>query len=154
MEYVKRHSLRALTKENTLVLKTVDIGGKNTQEGDQVRLWAAPTIGPEISTVLEGILGRWGGLWLPAKERTLIAVTQETPYSYVLICSVDSFWFCPFFSSSVVVVNFIGTMKSNYAFELCLFFFFPQSLFIVVNPCPSVGILQLWGVLFSFFSLF
>ena len=29
----------------------VDIGGKNTQEQDQIRIWAAPTAGPEISSV-------------------------------------------------------------------------------------------------------
>ena len=35
-------------------------------------------------------------------------------YSYFLTCSVDSFEFFPPFSSpSVVVVDFIGTMKSN-----------------------------------------
>ena len=36
----------------------MDIGGKNTQEEDQIRIWAAPTAGPEISTVLEDILRR------------------------------------------------------------------------------------------------
>ena len=41
----------------------------------------------------------------------------------VLTCSVDSFGFFPFFSSSVVADTFIGTMKSNYAFEFFLFFF-------------------------------
>ena len=45
------------TKENTLVLIAVDVGGKNTQESDQIRIWAVPTAGPEISTVLESILG-------------------------------------------------------------------------------------------------
>jgi len=36
----------------------VDVEDKDTQEQDQIRIWAAPTAGPEISTVLEGILGR------------------------------------------------------------------------------------------------
>ena len=31
-------SLRAPTKENTLALIAVDIGGKNTQEQDQIRI--------------------------------------------------------------------------------------------------------------------
>ena len=35
----------------------MDIGGKNTQEEDQVRIWASPIAGPETSTALEGILG-------------------------------------------------------------------------------------------------
>ena len=42
------------------------IGGKNTQELHQIRIWAAPTAGPKISTLLEGILGRYGGLWFRA----------------------------------------------------------------------------------------
>ena len=75
--------------------------------------------GPETSAMLENILGKWGGLWLPAKERTLTAVNQEKSYYfYVLTCSVDSvgffkFVFVLFFSPFVVVVNFIGIMKSN-----------------------------------------
>ena len=48
---------------------------------------------PEMSTVLQGTLGRWGGLWLPARERTLIAVTQEKHYFHILTCLVDSFGF-------------------------------------------------------------
>ena len=93
-----KRPLSAPTKENALALIAVDIGGKNTQEKDQIRIWAAPTAGPETSTVLEGILGRGGGLWLPVRERMLTAVTQKNIYySYFLICSVDSFGFFPFF---------------------------------------------------------
>ena len=33
-----KRSLRAPTKENKLVLIAVDIGGKNTQEQDQIRI--------------------------------------------------------------------------------------------------------------------
>ena len=51
-------TLRAPTKENALALIAVDIGDKNTQEQDQIRICAAATAGPEVSTVLEGILGR------------------------------------------------------------------------------------------------
>ena len=50
--------LRAPTKENAVTLIAVDTGGKNTQELDQIRICTAPTAGPEISSVLEGILGR------------------------------------------------------------------------------------------------
>ena len=53
-----KRPLRVPTKENTLALIAVDIGGKNTQEEDQIRISAAPTAGPEISTVLEDMLGR------------------------------------------------------------------------------------------------
>ena len=59
-------------------------------------------------------------------------------YFYVLTCSVDSFGFL-FFSfffflfdlplPRVVVADFIGTMKSNLALEL--FLFFPQSHFLL-----------------------
>ena len=55
---IDKRSLRAPAKENALVLIAVDTGGKNTEEQDQIRIRAAPTPGPEISTVLEGILGR------------------------------------------------------------------------------------------------
>ena len=54
---IHKRPLRDLAKENALVLIAVDIGGKNTQESDQIRIWAVPTAGPEISTVLESILG-------------------------------------------------------------------------------------------------
>ena len=37
MEYIKR-PLRAPTKENALALTAVGIGGKNTQEKDQIRI--------------------------------------------------------------------------------------------------------------------
>ena len=40
--------------------------------------------------------------------------SRKTCYSYVLTCSVDSFgFFCLPHPSSVIVVDFIGTMKSN-----------------------------------------
>ena len=55
---IYKRSLRAPAKEKALVLIAVDTGGKNTEEQDQMRIRAAPTPGPEISTVLEGILGR------------------------------------------------------------------------------------------------
>ena len=55
---IYKRSLRAPTKENALVLIAVDTGVKNTEEWDQIRISAPPTVGPEISTVLEGILGR------------------------------------------------------------------------------------------------
>ena len=35
---IYKRPLRAPTKENTLVLIAVDIGGKNTQEQDQIRI--------------------------------------------------------------------------------------------------------------------
>ena len=75
MEYIKGH-WELPQKKNALVLIAVDTGLKNIQEKDQIRIWAAPTEGPETSIVLEGILGRQGGLWLPVRERTLAAVTQ------------------------------------------------------------------------------
>ena len=67
----------------------MDIGGKNTQEQDQIRIWAAPTAGPEIHTGLEGILERWGGLWLPGKEGILTEVTQE---KHLLLLCFDLYY--------------------------------------------------------------
>lgn len=37
------------TKENTLPLATVDVGGKNTQEQGQIKDWAVPATGPDVS---------------------------------------------------------------------------------------------------------
>ena len=60
---------------------------------DQVgRLCADPTAGPETSTVLEGLLGRWDGLWPSVRERTPTVVTQE---KHVLFLCFDLF--CHFF---------------------------------------------------------
>ena len=148
-----KRTLRAPTIENALVLTAVDTGGKNTQERDQIRIWAAPTAGPEISTVLEGIPGRWDGLWLPARERTLTAVIKKNilHYSYVLACSIGSFGFFPFFSRFVVVVNFIGTMKSCYAFEL--FFFFLSHTFYCCKPLPLGWAFAVLGSFPIFFFL-
>ena len=82
-----KRPLRAPTKENAQALIAVNTGGKNTQEQDQIRIWAASTAGPEISTLLEGILGRWGGLWLPVRERTLTAVDSRKTFIILI------FWF-------------------------------------------------------------
>ena len=53
-----------------------------------------------------------------------------------LTCSVDSLGFFSFsfflFLPSVGVVDFIGTMKSNSAFELSFSFFSPQSHFLLL----------------------
>ena len=83
-----------------------------------------PTAGPETSTVLEGILERWGGLWLPVRERTLKAVTQVTHLLFLcfnLFCIF--FWILFYFSSFSffpllslpfdLIFYFIGTTKSN-----------------------------------------
>ena len=55
---IYKRPLRAPTKENALVLIAVNIGGRNTEEKDEIRISAAPTAGPEINTVLERILRR------------------------------------------------------------------------------------------------
>ena len=80
---IHKRPLRAPTKENSLVLIAEDTGGKNIEKWDQIWIWAAPTVGLEISTVLEGILGKWGGLSLPARGRTLTAVTQEKHFLFL-----------------------------------------------------------------------
>ena len=53
-----KRSLRTPTKENAVVQIAADTGGKNREEQDQISISAAHTAGPEISTVLEGVLGR------------------------------------------------------------------------------------------------
>jgi len=63
--------------------------------------------------VLEGILGKQGGLRLPERERTLTSETQE---KHILVLHFDlfcsCFWNFSLFFSSVVVVDFICTIKS------------------------------------------
>ena len=134
-----KRSLRAPTKENAVVLTAVDVGDKNTQEQEQIRIWAAPTAGPEISTVLEGIPGRWGGLWLLVRERPLTAVTQD---KHLLFLCFDFFcrFFCIFFLffppplPPVVVVDFIGTQFSRSVMSHSLW---PHGLQHTRPSCPS-----------------
>ena len=54
---IYKRSLRAPTEENILALIAVDIGGKNTQEWDQLESELPPQQ-VQRSAVLEGILGR------------------------------------------------------------------------------------------------
>ena len=49
---IDKRTRSAPSGENTRVLMAVDIGGKNTEDQNQIRIWAAPTTGPEICTVL------------------------------------------------------------------------------------------------------
>ena len=62
--------MRVSTEENALAQANVDSGVKNMQEQDTIRVWAAPAAGPEMSSVLEGILGRRGGRWLTVRMLT------------------------------------------------------------------------------------
>ena len=73
---------------------------------------SCPTAGPETSTGLEGTPGRRAGLGLPARERTLRA---ETPEKRLFFACFDLFcrFFWIFSPPSAVVVNLIGTVKSN-----------------------------------------
>ena len=95
---------------------------------------------------------RGKGLWQQWLKKNIY-------YSCSLTCSVDyfaffSFLFFPFPPSSVVVVDFIGTMKS----KKLLSFFFPSSVtffIVVINLCLYIGLLQFCEVfLFFFFSIF
>ena len=105
---------------------------ENTQEQGHIRIWATPTAGLEISTVLEGTLGRWGGLCLLARERTLTAVTQEKHVLFsCLDCSVDSFWFFSFFPFFLLLCC---SCWFYWHYEIYLSFwalFFPQSHFLL-----------------------
>ena len=57
---IYKRTVRAPTKENTIVLIAVDNGGEDIQEQDQSL--SCPTAGPETSAVLESIPERQGGL--------------------------------------------------------------------------------------------
>ena len=77
--------MSAPTKENALALAAVDTGGKSVQEQGQIRVWAVPTAGSEVSSFqycrasYRGV----GGLWLTVGEGTPTVQTQK--YSYYCI---------------------------------------------------------------------
>ena len=87
----------------------------------------------------------------PSEERTLTAVTQEKHLLFLcfdLFCRF--FWiFFPFYSPFVVVVDFIGTMKS----KLLTFFFPPPQVTVLLllyyKPLPLCRAFAVLGVFFS-----
>ena len=142
-----KRTLRPPTKENVLVLIAVDIRSKNTQEKDQIRIWAAPTAGPEISTVLEGILGRWGGVWFPERERTVTAVTKE---KHLLFLCFDLFcsWIFFFFLSLFLLLCCSCQFYWHYEIQLSFWAFFSLLVtffIVVINLCLYVRLLQFCG---------
>ena len=68
------------TKENALALAAVDFGDRSTEEQGQIRVWAVPRVGPEVSSSqywrapYRGV----GGLWLIVGEWTPTVKTQES----------------------------------------------------------------------------
>ena len=78
-----------------------------------------------------------GGPWWPTVYGVIKSRTQLSDFTFT-IDSFEFFFFSFLFSLPSVVVDFIGTMKSNKAFELFFFFFFPQSHFfiVVIKPLP------------------
>ena len=94
---------------------------------------------------MQGIRGRWGGLWIQVRKRILTPVTQD---KYILFFCFDLlcrfFWvffpFLPTLTSTAAVVNIIVNMKSYEAFKL---------LFFVVKNLPTnagdAGSVPAWG---------
>ena len=147
---IYKRTLRAPTKENTLVLIAVYIGGKNTQQYDQIRVWAAPTACPETNTVLEDTLEGRDGRWLPERKRMLTEVTQEKYLLFLyfdLFCSFLDFFF--FFGPPLSVEVVVSLILWNLIKFLS--FFFLTALFILVsNLCLYTGFFC--GVFLSFSS--
>ena len=80
----------------------MDTGGKNTQEQDQIRICTAPIVGPETSTVLEGILGRlrWtvtpsGGKDSDSSGSRITSIILILFLFFDLICRITFFLFVP-----------------------------------------------------------
>jgi len=78
-----------------------------------------------------------------------------TPEKHLLFLCFDLlcrfFWIFFSFSTPVVVVNFIGIMKSKFL----SFLFFSVTFFIAaINLCLYVGLLQFCGVFLFYLSLF
>ena len=151
MEYIKRHW--ALPQKKTLVLMAMDIGGKNTQEEDQIRVWAGPTAGPEASAVLEGILGRWSGLWLPAKGKGhwQQRLKKGIYYSYILTCSiVVSGFFSFFFPLLPQLLILFSTNKSILSFWE--FFSIITLCISLIYFCLYIGLMWFCGGFSYFFN--
>jgi len=150
---IYKRTLRAPTKENALVLTAVDIGGKNLHSRARLESELSPQQVQRSAQCWGGILGRWGGLWLPARERTLTAVTRENVLflHFDLFCRF--FWIFFFlFTPTVVVVDFIGTMKSNSAFEF-LFSFLSHIFYCCYKSLPLYWVfVVLWDFPFFFLS--
>ena len=118
---VYKRSMRGPAKENTLALAVSDTGGKNTLEEDQIRVWAAPTTDSETSPVLAGILGKGDGLWLTARERTLIVeIKEKIYYSYILIYMVVA---SGFFFSFPLLLQFLILLVLLNLFMLLIIYF-------------------------------
>ena len=128
-----------------------------------MRTWAAPTADPETSAVLEGILGRWGGLW-PSKgkdsdssdsRKTFIILT----FSFVLQILLISFLFLPPFPTLLWLSILLALWN---LIKLLSFFFFPSVTFFyccykplplcMLGFCNSVEFSFLF-FLFSFLNL-
>ena len=81
-------------------------GDKTTTETQGQCSWGRgpKTFPPAVQragpAVLEGFLGSWGGLWLPAKERMLTAETQEKHLLFLYFDLFCSFFGIFFFSFS------------------------------------------------------
>ena len=120
-------------------------------------MWAAPTIGPGISPVLEGILGRWGGLWLPMRERTLTAVTQGKHLLFLcfdLFCRFFWIFFFPFSPSLSLLLILLALWN---LIKLLRFFFFSVTFFYCCyKPMPlrwAFAVLWSFSVSFSLFLI-
>jgi len=90
----------------------------------------------------------------PSKgERTLDGSDSRKTFIIVLTCSVDSFgFFFSFLSPSVVVIDFIGTMKSKL---LSSFFFLSHISYCCYKSLPlHWAFAVLWSFFFSLFFIF
>ena len=63
------------------------VGSKNTQEWDNIIIWPTPTAGPEISTVLEGILrrGQALSLWSRSTDSKTLYYQRTNPREYQIV---------------------------------------------------------------------
>ena len=115
---IYKRTLRAPTKENALVLIAVTLQARTDRSRTRLesetplqQVQRSATVGGHPREV------RW--TVLPVRERTLSAETQEKHLLFLcfdLFCrffQIFLFFFFPSSPPSVVVVDFIGTMKSN-----------------------------------------
>ena len=140
--------MRIPTRENPLVLIAVDIGGKKHKGIGPDENLSCPhsRSRDQHSAGWHPREGRW--TVTPARERNLTAVTQEKTFiirMFVLQILLDFF---SFFPPSVVVVNFISSMKSNSTFKL--FFSFLKHIFY----CCYKPLVLHWAFAVFLFLLF
>ena len=149
VEYIKGHWEHPWKKMHSFwYLWTLETRTQRTRS--RFRIWAGPTAGPKISTVLEGILGRWHGLGLPARERTLTAVTQEKHLLFLCFDLFFRFFWIFFFSPPTFFPSLLSLSDLSTLWNPVKLFFLSHMFYCCYKPLPLWrAFAVLWNIPFS-----